>query len=110
MTQGPWDEFFKNGPRVSEDFMPTPFLRTRALVLTKEFLQRLSSLGDDVVPLALAAEAQALLRHYPTLMDIEAAHKANPEIFGPSPPFQRDIPNPEILGILDAASQAEKHD
>lgn len=82
--------------------MTTPYLRTRALVLTKEFLQRLSLLGDDTVPLALAAEAEALLRHFPALQDIELAHKANPEVFGPVPPFDRYSPNPEILGILDA--------
>ncbi|CAM8662252.1 hypothetical protein MCEMSEM22_02329 [Comamonadaceae bacterium] len=86
--------------------MTTPFQRTKALVRTKELLQRLSSLGDDAGPLALAAEAEALLRHFPTLADIEAAHKAVPELYGPVPPFDRYTPNPEILGILDAASQA----
>lgn len=86
--------------------MTTPYLRTRALVLTKELLQRLSSLGDEAVPIGLAAEAEELLRHYPTLQDIEAAHRERPDIFGPAPPFQRDIANPQILGILDAASQA----
>lgn len=86
--------------------MTTPYERTRALVLTKDFLRRLSSLGDDAVFIALAGEAEALLRHYPTLQEIEIAHRANPEVFGPSPPFQRVIQNPEILGILDAASQA----
>ena len=86
--------------------MTTPYLRTRSLVLTKELLRRLSSLGDDVVPLSISVEAEELLRHYPTLKDIELAHKSNPEVFGPSPPFDRHIQNPEILGILDAASQA----
>jgi hypothetical protein len=86
--------------------MTTPYLRTRALVLTKEFLQRLSSLGDNAVPLSISAEAEALLKHYPTLLEIDAAHRASPEIFGPSPPFDRHTTNPEILGILDAASHA----
>ena len=86
--------------------MTTPFQRTKALVLTKELLRQLSSLGDDAVPIGLAVEAEALLRHFPTLADIELAHKANPEVFGPVPPFQRVIQNPEILGVLDAASQA----
>jgi hypothetical protein len=92
--------------RLAGEKVTTPFLRTRALVLTKELLQRLASLGDDAVPLSLAAEAEALLKHFPTLMDIEAVHRERPDIFGPVPPFQRDIPNSQILGILDAASQA----
>ncbi|MDR7307959.1 BPSL0761 family protein [Rhodoferax saidenbachensis] len=86
--------------------MTTPYQRTRSLVLTKEFLHRLCSLGDDVLPLTMVTEAEALLRHFPTLRDIEAAHKELPEVFGPVPPFQRVIQNPEILGILDATSQA----
>lgn len=86
--------------------MTTPFQRTKALVLTKELLQRLASLGDNAVPLSISAEAEALLKHYPTLLEIDAAHRASPEIFGPSPPFDRHTPNPEILGILDATSQA----
>jgi hypothetical protein len=86
--------------------MTIPFERTRALVLTKELLQRLASLGEDAVPLSISAEAEALLKHYPTLMDIESAHRAIPDIFGPVPPFDRYTPNPEILNILDAASQA----
>jgi hypothetical protein len=86
--------------------MTTPYLRTRALVLTKELLQRLAELDVGVVPPSISAEAGRLLRDYPTLADIEAAHKERPDIYGPVPPFQRDIPNAEILGILDAASQA----
>jgi hypothetical protein len=86
--------------------MTTPFQRTKALVLTKELLQRLASLGDNAVQLSISTEAEALLKHYPTLADIEAAHKERPDIYGPVPPFQRDIPNAEILGVLDAASQA----
>jgi hypothetical protein len=90
--------------------MTTPYLRTRALVLTKEFLQHLASLEVPVVPPSVSANADLLLRHYPTLTEIETAHKANPEIFGPVPPFDRYTPNPEILGILDAASQARERE
>lgn len=88
--------------------MTTPYERTRALVLTKEFLRRLSSLGDDAVPLAIATEAEALLRHYPTLQDIELAHRANPELYGPVPPFHRVVQNPEIRGVLDASQAGEQ--
>ncbi len=82
--------------------MTTPFERTRALVLTSEFLLRLASRGADAVPLSISAEAESLLKHYPTLADIEAAHKERPDIYGPSPPFDRYTPNPEILAIIDA--------
>jgi hypothetical protein len=67
--------------------MTIPFERTRALLQTKEFLWRLVSLGDDAIPLSMKVEAEALLKHYPTLQDIEASHKSNPEVFGPVPPF-----------------------
>jgi hypothetical protein len=88
--------------------MTTPFERTKALVLAKELLRHLASLGEDVVPLSIATEAEALLRHYPTLADIETAHKAHPEIFGPVPPFQRTVVNPEIQGVLYAAKAGER--
>jgi hypothetical protein len=69
--------------------MTTPFERTRSLVQTRDFLHRLTSLGDDAIPLSMQIEAEAVLAHYPTLQDIEAAHKANPEFFGPVLPFSR---------------------
>ena len=63
--------------------MTTPYERTRALVQTRDFLQRLATLGDDAVPISLLMEAEALLRHYPGLAHIELAHKALPMFFGP---------------------------
>lgn len=72
---------------VAFDGMTTPFERTRALVLTRDFLHRLSSLGDDVVPLEICVEAEALLRHYPARGQIELAHLTLPQIFGPAPAF-----------------------
>ncbi len=70
--------------------MTIPYERTRALVLTKELLQRLSS-SDDAAQLPdwLRDEATALLRHYPSYSDIEFAHKALPMLYGPAPPFSR---------------------
>jgi hypothetical protein len=64
-------------------------------VLTKELLQRLSSLGDDVLPKAISDEACAILRHFPALADIEQAHQALPELFGPVPLFS------ELSGTVD---------
>ena len=88
--------------------MTTPYERTRALVQTKDFLRQLTSLGDDAIPLSMQVEAEALLQHYPTLQEIETAHKSNPEVYGPVPPFQRHIPNPEIQGVLNASAQAKE--
>nr|WP_315232434.1 BPSL0761 family protein [uncultured Albidiferax sp.] len=63
--------------------MTTPYERTRALVQTRDFLQRLATLGDDAVPISLLMEAETLLRHYPVVAQIELAHKALPMFFGP---------------------------
>jgi hypothetical protein len=79
--------------------MKVPFERTRALVLTKDFLRRLSSLGDDVVPLAISVEAETLLRHYPALAQIELAHQALPQFFGPVPPFSRPSGTADVQGV-----------
>jgi hypothetical protein len=86
--------------------MTSPYERTRSLWLTKQFLQRLSEEFAHVLPADVMLKANWLLEHYPTLQDIETAHKASPELFGPAPPFQWHIVNREILGILDAATQA----
>lgn len=45
--------------------MTTPYERTRALVQTRNFLQRLASLGEDVIPISLLNEAEALLSALP---------------------------------------------
>ncbi len=87
--------------------MTTPYERTRALVQTKDFLLRLSSLGDDVVPLVIAVEAETLLRHYPELAQIELAHQALPQFFGPVPPFSRLSGTADVRGVIDAAQAKE---
>ena len=74
----------------SGDLMTVPCERTRALIQTKEMLQRLLDPKETPrVPAWLRGHAAALLRHYPTYADIERAHKALPEVFGPVPPFSR---------------------
>lgn len=60
--------------------MTTPDERTRALVQTKQFLQGLQI--QDTVPPDVREAARALLRHYPTLAQIELAHLALPLFFG----------------------------
>lgn len=70
--------------------MTIPFERTRALVLTKEFLEAmLDPKQTPRTPRWMRGKAKALLRHYPGLFEIERAHKALPETFGPAPPFSR---------------------
>ena len=82
--------------------MTTPYERTRALVMTKDFLHRLSSLGDDVVLLGICVEAEALLRHYPALSLIELAHQSLPQFFGPVPPFSRMFGTDGAQRVIDA--------
>jgi hypothetical protein len=67
-----------------------PYERTRALVETKAFLLALQDPKQTPrVPGKIRYWAETLLRHYPGLSHIEAAHKELPEVFGPVPPFQR---------------------
>ena len=70
--------------------MTIPFERTRALVECQQFLTELAEpswLHQD--PAELQRIALWLLRHYPTLLNIESAHEALPELYGPVPPFSR---------------------
>lgn len=70
--------------------MTIPFERTRALVMTKEFLEAmLDPKATPRVPRWMRGHAKALLKHYPNLAEIEMAHKALPDKFGPVPPFSR---------------------
>jgi len=70
--------------------MTVPFERTRALVQAKEFLEAmLDPKQTPRVPKALRGHAKALLRHYPELYEIELAHQARPDWYGPVPPFSR---------------------
>jgi hypothetical protein len=81
-----------------------PFERTRSLILTKEFLQRLRNPKETPrVPKAIRLDAQTLLRHFPTYADIEQAHQALPELYGPVPPFSRLRCNSQVDGILEAS-------
>jgi hypothetical protein len=85
--------------------MTTPHDRTLAVLQTKEFLEMLCSL-DGVLPLTVVVLAEGLLRHYPTLLEIEAAHKGAPEVFGPVPPYQKIGFTEVVQGVLDAARDA----
>lgn len=67
--------------------MTIPYECTRTVLQTRQFLQNLASIPR--VPRVVREEARAFLRHYPCLADIELAHKAPPDWFGPVPPFSR---------------------
>jgi hypothetical protein len=82
--------------------MTTPYERTRALLQTREFLRRKAALGDP----DMRAEAKALLRHYPGLVDIEAAHTASPDVFGPVPPFSRLSGGETTQAAADASRES----
>lgn len=70
--------------------MTIPYERTRAIVETKKLLEELAApTPTPRDPAELQRIAVWLLRHYPTLLNIEAAHEALPELYGPVPPFSR---------------------
>jgi hypothetical protein len=57
-----------------------PDERYRAVRNTAEFLQRLAGGGYPRVPRAVRAEAYALLRHYPTLWDLDQIERSAPHV------------------------------
>lgn len=91
--------------------MTIPFERTRALVSTREFLRELlDPKRTPRVPRPFRERAKALLRHYPSLFEIELAHKSLPEWYGPVPPFQRLHGKTAItaLGLDSIAASTER--
>jgi hypothetical protein len=61
--------------------MTTPDERTRSLVETGVFLRRL--MIRKRIPEEVRQYARWLERHYPTLCNLEAAHRALPHLFAP---------------------------
>jgi len=62
--------------------MTTPAERTRALLKTKSLLLKLEDpTREPPLPESVREHARALLRHYPSYSNIEAAHKALPELY-----------------------------
>jgi hypothetical protein len=89
--------------------MTIPFERTRALVQTKQFLEAMLDPKETPrVPRWMRGRAKALLRHYPGLCEIEMAHKALPEEFGPVPTFSRLSGTADVLGVIDASTAGER--
>lgn len=79
--------------------MTAPHLRTRALLKTRYFLEELTSARDTPrVPKQVRDTARQLLLHYPGFDEIESAHKALPELFGPV--LQRQAEGLSAQGVL----------
>ena len=91
--------------------MTIPNERTRALIETKSLLQELQdSKLTPRVPAAVREIARKLLRHYPTYADVELAHKALPEVYGPVPPFSRLTGDPQTILAIEAAKSGDVTD
>ncbi len=60
--------------------MTLPDERYRAVRNTAEFLQRLAGGHYARVPKAVRGEALALLRHYPTLWDLDQIERSAPHV------------------------------
>jgi hypothetical protein len=80
--------------------MTQPHQRTRALLKTIRFLDELTRPGDTPrVPAHTHDTARQLLLHFPGFDEIEAAHKALPEVFGPVVQRQAEgMPSPVKRG------------
>jgi hypothetical protein len=107
---GPVPSFFMQ-PGTTEaprDKLNGPYLRTRALVQTKRFLEAMLDPKETPrVPRWMRGKAKSLLRHYPGLWEIDRVHKELPEVFGPVPPFSRLSGTADVQGVIDAAKDAE---
>ena len=65
--------------------MTIPAERTRAIIYTKLFLERLVDPRQITdVPDSVRATAVGLLRHYPGVSELEIAHRVLPDWFGPA--------------------------
>ena len=85
--------------------MTIPFERTRAMIETKRFLLELTDPKVmPRVPRAIRGKATSLLKHYPTYAEIEQAHKALPDTYGPVPPFSRLVGSPQTVMTIEAST------
>jgi len=80
-----------------------PFQRTRALIKAKQFLETMMDPKQTPrTPRWMRFKAKEILRHYPALTELELAHKAVPDTFGPVPPFSRLSATEATQGVIDA--------
>lgn len=89
----------------TEPRMTTPYLRTKALVQAKELLQALTDpTASPGVPDNVRAHANAVLKHYPKLAELQVVHEALPDLIGPVPPFARLRGSAETEAVLAVAA------
>ena len=96
--------------------MTLPFERTRATLDVRLFLRELTDPAlTPRVPRAMRVRAASLLKHFPKHADIEQAHKALPNCFGPVPPFRTRaelamelVPTSKPLKEMGGRTQAGK--
>lgn len=86
--------------------MSLPTKRTRALIETRHFLEKLSFGQTDDVPLVLRGQSQGLLQHFPTDSDLQLVHQAIPAILGPVPWLQRAA-NALMMPVVDVPPAAK---
>ncbi|WP_323182914.1 BPSL0761 family protein [Paraburkholderia sp. CNPSo 3076] len=65
--------------------MTTPYERTRTVVQTREFLEKLASGDAPVNHQKVQEEAIRLLRHYPLDFDLEISSTALPSVWASLP-------------------------
>ena len=65
-----------------EKNMTIPTERTRSVLQTKDFLERLLGTDKAEVPESIRVEARRLLRHYPSASDLRLAAEACPDWWG----------------------------
>lgn len=91
--------------------MTIPYERTRAVLETKAFLERLLNPRETPrVPRTVRAHAKWLLRHFPSYSDIELVHEALPDWFGPVPPFSRMRGSAQSDAVIDASTHKPDND
>lgn len=89
--------------------MSIPFERTRAILETRAFLERLLDPKETPrVPRTIRGQAKAMFRHYPSSYEIELVHKALPMFYGPIPPFSRFRGSADTDGVIQASTKKGK--
>ena len=86
--------------------MTVPSERTRALVRDKGFLAAMMDPKQTPrTPRWMRGQAKAILRHYPSLAEIDMAHKALPNTFGPVPSYSPLNRAQSTLGAIDTTNE-----
>ena len=73
----------KATPTYSKEIMTVPSERSRAVVLTRTFLEQLAFKTSLDIPDSVREHALLLLRHYPGHAEIHLTHSVAPEWWGP---------------------------